>query len=50
MIARWKHHWTPAKLTDPPPRQRLPASIPWTLGILVAILVCFVALVFWYMR
>jgi hypothetical protein len=31
-------------------RQHMPASVPWTLGILGVILIAFLGIVFWYMK
>jgi hypothetical protein len=41
---------TPKTVPEGPPRQHVPASLPWTLGMLFVILVAFIAVVMWYMR
>jgi hypothetical protein len=41
---------TPKTVPRTPPAQHMPASVGWTLAMLLSILVIFVALVFWYMR
>jgi len=49
-MIRWSQQDTPKTISEGRPQQHMPASVPWTLGMLFVILLAFVCVVLWYMR